>query len=186
MIFLSIHPFQDGNGRLSRLLGTLLLMKNGYSWVQYVSFEHEIESRKTDYYKVLMESQRQRPGEDVYPWVLFFLDCLKNIQHKLTDKLEVQRKAVKMVPREQNIYSFIENHPGSKSGEIAEKLNIPLPTVKRILSDMVSNKLIESSGVSTGTHYHVAGTATIKKNLAMVFTNEQRKTEFLLKNDIVY
>lgn len=103
MIFLSIHPFQDGNGRLSRLLGTLLLMKNGYSWVQYVSFEHEIESRKTDYYKVLMESQRQRPGEDVYPWVLFFLDCLKNIQHKLTDKLEVQRKAVKMVPREKNI-----------------------------------------------------------------------------------
>lgn len=43
--FLSVHPFQDGNGRLSRLISTLLLLKNGYKWIQYVSFEHEIENR---------------------------------------------------------------------------------------------------------------------------------------------
>ncbi len=78
--FLSIHPFQDGNGRLSRLLGTLLLLKHNYSWIQYVSFEHEIENRKADYYKVLMECQSQRPGEDIYPWVTFFLSCLSRIQ----------------------------------------------------------------------------------------------------------
>ena len=53
--FLSIHPFQDGNGRLSRLLGTLLLLKSGYSWIQYMSFEHEIESRKSEYYSILMQ-----------------------------------------------------------------------------------------------------------------------------------
>lgn len=180
--FLSIHPFQDGNGRLSRLLGTLLLLKNGYTWVQYVSFEHEIENRKPEYYRVLIECQLQRPGEDIYPWVLFFLDCLKNIQQKLSEKLEVQRKAIKMVPREQNIYSFIENHPGSKSGEIAEKLNIPLPTVKRILSNMVGNKLIEVSGAGAGTHYMITGTGVMKKNLAMVFNHQQRKKEMVLKN----
>ena len=64
--FLSIHPFQDGNGRLSRLLGSLLLLKNGFSWIQYVSFEHEIESRKSEYYKVLKQTQRNRPGENVH------------------------------------------------------------------------------------------------------------------------
>ena len=83
VVFLEIHPFQDGNGRLSRLLGSLLLLKNGYSWIQYVSFEHEIESRKVEYYQVLMDCQQQRPGENVYSWIIFFLDCLVNIQNKL-------------------------------------------------------------------------------------------------------
>jgi len=50
---LSIHPFQDGNGRLSRLLTTLLLLQNGYEWVEYISFEHEIEKRKKKYYQAL-------------------------------------------------------------------------------------------------------------------------------------
>src|SRR5690606_4876572 len=75
--FLSVHPFQDGNGRLSRLISTLLLLKNGYKWIQYVSFEHEIESRKAEYYQVLRSCQAKRPNEDVTIWVLFFLNCLK-------------------------------------------------------------------------------------------------------------
>jgi Fic family protein len=180
--FLSIHPFQDGNGRVSRLLGTLLLLKHGYSWVQYVSFEHEIENRKSEYYKILMQCQRQRPGEDVYPWVMFFLDCLKNIQSQLMAKLEVQTKSGKLTLREKKIYSFIENHPGSKSGEIAEKLNIPLPTVKRILADMVKNKLLAIHGAGAATNYSIEGTATIKKDLIIRLTNDERRKEFVLTN----
>ena len=180
--FLSIHPFQDGNGRLSRLLGTLLLLKHGYSWVQYVSFEHEIENRKSEYYKILMQCQRQRPGEDVYPWVMFFLDCMKNIQTQLMAKLEVQTKSGKLSLREKKIYSFIENHPGSKSGEIAEKLSIPLPTVKRILTDMVKNKMLAIYGAGASTNYSIEGTASIKKDAAMRFTNTERKKEITLVN----
>ena len=81
--FVSIHPFQDGNGRLSRLILTLLLLKHGYKWIQYVSFEHEIESRKTEYYRVLRNCQAQRPNEDVSEWINFFFDALKNIQEQL-------------------------------------------------------------------------------------------------------
>ncbi len=61
--FVSIHPFQDGNGRLSRLLSTLLLLKHGYVWIQYVSFEHEIERRKNEYYGALRKCQSGRPGK---------------------------------------------------------------------------------------------------------------------------
>lgn len=86
--FVSIHPFQDGNGRMSRLLANLLLLKNGYHWIQYVSFEHEVESRKVEYYKVLRMCQAQRPNEDISLWVAFFLDCLKNIQTLLQDKIK--------------------------------------------------------------------------------------------------
>ena len=71
--FLSIHPFQDGNGRLSRLISSLLLLKNGYNWIQYVSFEHEIENRKPEYYRVLRNCQSQRPNENVSEWNSFYL-----------------------------------------------------------------------------------------------------------------
>src|SRR5690606_2352957 len=96
--FLSIHPFEDGNGRLSRLLTTLLLLKSGYVWIEYVRFEHEIEHRKKEYYKKLMDAQRNRTGENVTEWVSFFLDCLKNIQLQLLEKVKrkVQREGIGM------------------------------------------------------------------------------------------
>lgn len=179
--FLSIHPFQDGNGRLSRLLATLLLLREGYSWIEFVSFEHEIENRKGEYYKVLMGCQRQRPGEDIQDWLLFFLDCLANIQAQLIQKLEVKNTAISLSPREKKIYQFIENHPGSKSGQIADKLNIPLPTIKKILSDMVHAKLIQKHGNTAGTNYTIEAIAVVKKDLLFTFSTYNRKKEFLIK-----
>jgi len=151
--FVSIHPFQDGNGRLSRLIATLLLLKNGYSWIQYVSFEHEIENRKAEYYQQLMESQRQRPNENIYNWVLFFLNCLNNISTQLMTKLSSQGNVASLSPKEKSVYLFIENHPGSQSSEIAEKLNLGLPLVKKILTSLAKNKLIVKHGAGAGTNY---------------------------------
>lgn len=176
--FLSIHPFQDGNGRLSRLLGTLLLLKHGYTWIQFVSFEHEIENRKAEYYQVLMECQRHRPGEDVFPWVMFFLGCLGSIQEKLISKLEMKGSMSQMTPREKKIYDFIENHPGTKSGEISEKLDIPLPTIKRVLSDMVTQKYLGKYGIGPGTHYKVEDMNSVKKDLLFTLTKSERNKEF--------
>jgi Fic family protein len=151
--FVSIHPFQDGNGRLSRLLATLLLLKNGYRWIQYVSFEHEIENRKVEYYKELMQCQQQRPGEDIYPWVMFFLDCLNNISSHLMVKLDSTTKEITLAPKERSILLYIENHSGCQSGEIAQKLDLPLGTVKRILTDLVDRKMIIKHGSGPGTNY---------------------------------
>ena len=153
--FVSIHPFQDGNGRLSRLLSSLLLLKNGYNWIQYVSFEHEIENRKTEYYRVLRSCQAQRPNEDVTDWVNFFFDALKNIQNQLLNKLEKSGIETQLSPREKSIITFIGNNPGCKSGNIAKKLDIPSPTVKRILPELISKKLIEKHGTGPGTNYSI-------------------------------
>jgi hypothetical protein len=180
--FLSIHPFQDGNGRLSRLLATLLLLRQTYSWIQYVSFEHEIESRKAEYYTVLMQCQRQRPGEDVYSWATFFLKCLYNIQNQLMNKLQTKNSLSKISPREKKLYSFIENHPGSQSGEMAEKLTIPLPTVKRILMDMLEKRLIVKHGVGKGTNYTAETISSVKKDMIFTLKDSERKKEFLLMN----
>lgn len=151
--FVSIHPFQDGNGRLSRLISTLLLLKNGYKWIQYVSFEHEIESRKTEYYRVLQNCQSQRPNENVSEWINFFLGSLKNIQEQLMKKLEVKGVEAQLSPREKSIITFIGNNAGCKSGDIAKKLGIPSPTVKRILPNLISKNLIEKYGTGPGTNY---------------------------------
>ncbi len=180
--FLSIHPFQDGNGRLSRLLATLLLLRQSYSWIQYVSFEHEIENRKAEYYEVLMHCQKQRPGEDVYPWATFFLNCLYNIQSQLMDKLQTKNSLSKISPREKKIYSFIESHPGCQSGEVSEKLSIPLPTVKRILMEMLNRKLITKHGIGKGTNYTAENTHSVKNDLMFSLKDGERKKKFLLMN----
>jgi len=153
--FVSIHPFQDGNGRLSRLLATLLLLKNGYKWIQYVSFEHEIESRKSEYYLKLRHCQAQRPNEDITEWVNFFFSALLNIQEQLMKKLEIKGTKAKLSPKEKSILTYIEGNPGSKSGEIANKLQIPNPTVKRILTKLLNENLIEKYGIGAGTNYSI-------------------------------
>ena len=151
--FLSVHPFQDGNGRLSRLISTLLLIKNGYKWVQYVSFEHEIEARKNEYYQVLRTCQAQRPNEDVTPWMHFFLSSLSNIQALLMTKLRNGGLDSHLSPKEKSIVSIIQVRPGIQSGEIAQKLAIPLPTVKRILAALVKKGLIEKNGSGRNVSY---------------------------------
>jgi Fic family protein len=153
--FVSIHPFQDGNGRLSRLISTLLLLKHGYKWIQYVSFEHEIESRKTEYYRALRNCQAKRPNEDATEWIAFFFSALVNIQEQLMKKLETKGVKTKLSPREKSILIFIENHAGCKSGEISKKLGIPSPTVKRILPELIALNLIEKYGNGPGTNYSV-------------------------------
>ena len=178
--FLSIHPFQDGNGRLSRLLATLLLMKSGYIWIEYVSFEHEIEHRKKEYYKNLMEAQRNRPGEDVTEWVEFFLDCLKNIQKQLLEKIREKERRESVGVREQNIYTYILNHAGASSSEVAAKINIPQATVKRILADLVATRNLIVHGAGRGTRYSVATTDMIKRDIGIRLTNEERLKEFTL------
>lgn len=153
--FVSIHPFQDGNGRMSRLLSSLLLHKFGYKWIQYVSFEHEIENRKSEYYRELRKCQAQRPNEEVTTWVFFFLDALLNIQNQLMSKLNMQGLGSNLSPREKSIYIFITEHSGTTSGEIASKLNIPNPTVKKLLAELVIKNLIEKFGVGRGINYSI-------------------------------
>ena len=153
--FLSVHPFQDGNGRLSRLISTLLLLKNGYKWIQYVSFEHEIENRKNEYYQALRSCQAQRPNEDVTVWIQFFLSCLSTIQSQLMVKLDRSGLETQLSPKEKSIFTIIQNRSNIQSGEIAVKLAIPAPTVKRILSQLLNKGLIEKHGSGRNVSYTI-------------------------------
>ena len=93
--FLAIHPFQDGNGRLSRVLTTLLLLRAGYVYVLYASLERVIEENKDLYYKALRRTQTTLRGTapDWEPWTGFFLRCLKKQKDSLAVRLDRERAA---------------------------------------------------------------------------------------------
>lgn len=153
--FVSIHPFQDGNGRMSRLLLNLLLLQNGYAWIKYLSLEHEIEKRKTEYYRVLRGCQSQRPNENITEWIKFIFEIVKKTSGDLLEKLTMTETRSKLSSNEKSLLIYISAHPECKSGEMAEALKIPNPTVKRILMQMVNKNLIERHGAGPGTNYTV-------------------------------
>ena len=101
VVFLAIHPFQDGNGRLSRILLTLMLLRAGYDYVPYASLESIVEESKDLYYKALRRTQTTLKTEvtDWQPWLGFFLRCLKKQKGNLSVKLDEKQLGIDQLDR---------------------------------------------------------------------------------------
>ncbi len=155
--FLSIHPFQDGNGRLSRLLTTLLLMKSDYLFIQYVSFENLIEQSKKKYYQALMEGQKDRysENENTSKWSIYFLEKLNILTQKLDEKYDVfKSKGGYLNERQKEIQQYITKNQPLKISDIAKKFNnTNIHTIKKDLQYMKKENMIESIGRGKGTVY---------------------------------
>ncbi len=157
--FLSIHPYQDGNGRLSRLLTSLLLLKLDYPFIQYVSFEHVVESKKESYYRALMEGQKDRYNDEecIDRWVVFFLESLIELTKRLGVKYEVYNKLkVGLNDRQQQIFNYIKEKETAKIGAIESFLeNYSRNTIKKDLAYLVGEGLLLKVGAGRGVRYHV-------------------------------
>jgi Fic family protein len=101
VVFLAIHPFQDGNGRLSRMLSTLLLLKFGYTYVPYSSLESVIENSKEAYYLGLRQTQGTIRSEapNWQPWLTFFLRALQQQMRRLAAKVEREKLVIAPLPQ---------------------------------------------------------------------------------------
>lgn len=155
--FLSIHPFQDGNGRLSRLLTTLLLLKTGYEFAQYISFEHIIEERKKEYYQVLMHDQQHRgTGKEIISeWMLFFLSSLEILIEKLEKKYASYKERGNYTnERQQQIIQYIEAKQPLKLSDIVKGFpGLSIHTIKKDLQLLVQQQMISKAGEKKGTVY---------------------------------
>jgi Fic family protein len=155
--FLSIHPFQDGNGRLSRLLTTLLLLQKNYLYIQYVSFEHHIEKRKKQYYAALRNGQslRNTPEENCNEWLLFFLDCMEQMTITLDKKYNQLIKRGNYVSKRQvNIIQLIERKGQVKLADLVDAFKgSSNATLKKDLQLLVQLHKIEKTGKLKGTIY---------------------------------
>ncbi len=155
--FLSIHPYQDGNGRLSRLLTTLMLLRNGYDFMQYASMEIEIEKRKKDYYQALMNGQKDRGTEKeiIKDWILFFLETLEATIRKLEDRyVKIKDKKSYLNDRQKEIVEFIKNNePVKISDVIATLKDWTSYTLKKDMKYLVGEGIIKKMGKARATIY---------------------------------
>ena len=156
--FLSIHPYKDGNGRMSRLLTTLLMMKQGYEFIQYVSFENVIESTKDEYYRVLMEGQqyRYKDEERISSWVLYFMQSLIILTERLDAKYETYSKLkTALNKRQHQVLDFVRDNEPARLGDIEKALKESRNTLKKDLAYLVKEKLLLKTGDRKGTRYHI-------------------------------
>jgi len=155
--FLAIHPFEDGNGRLSRALTNLLLLKSGYSHIPYVSLEEIIEERRTEYYLALRATQKNHKTEqeDISPWLNFLLDSLIEQARKAKEIMESERPEKLLSEKQSIIYNLFDGNKALGVSEISKKTKnkIPQVTIKQALSRLVSLKLLRRIGQGRGTRY---------------------------------
>lgn len=157
--FLSIHPYQDGNGRLSRLLTTLLLLRTGYDFMNYASMETEIEKRKKDYYQVLMDGQKDRytDQENISSWIIYFLKML----HEAIDILEARFKEIKntksyLTERQSRILKYITDNEPVKISDIDAALSDESGhTLRKDVAYLKRENLIRQVGKGRATIYYL-------------------------------
>lgn len=159
VVFLEIHPFQDGNGRLSRILTTLLLLKAGYAYVPYSSLESVIEQNKDGYYLALRQTQGtiRTATPDWQPWVIYFLKALSQQKEKLEIKIKRERIIIGELPTlSVEILEIAREHGRVTVNDAVKATQASRNTIKDHMKTLHNNGLIERHGAGRGTWYSLA------------------------------
>jgi len=159
--FLKIHPFEDGNGRLSRILTNLLLLRSGYSFVHYVSHEQIIEQRKDQYYLSLRSSQatfrtQTKPEgseETIAPWLSFFFSVVKEQADKSIALVEKETHEDIMSPKQNEVLEYLSKVKEAGPAEIVRETGIIMPSVRKSLERLVLLGKVKRIGRGRGTRY---------------------------------
>jgi Fic family protein len=155
--FLQIHPFQDGNGRLSRIFTNLLMLQAGYVYMPYASHEKIIEDNKPEYYLALRQSQKtfKTDDETIAPWLAFFLEVTLH-QSKIALDLFSEENVEKLLsPRQLEVWQYMQVAVEVTPRELSEKLGIPRPTINQVLVKLLDLKKIERLGLGRATRYKI-------------------------------
>lgn len=154
--FLEIHPFQDGNGRLSRILTTLLLLQTGYAYVPYSSLESVVEHSKEDYYLALRQTQ-QSIHSDVpnwQPWLMFFMRALQQQKRHLAVKVEREKGALAALSElAVKILDYVRDHGRVTTRDMARETGASPNTLKTTFSRLVKKGLLVRHGAGRSTWY---------------------------------
>ena len=153
--FLQIHPFQDGNGRLSRVLTNLLLLKEGYLYMPYVSHEKLVEDNKPDYYMALRRSQKtfKTEHEDITPWLDFFLTIFLKQSEMAIDLLSKENIERLLTQKQLAVWNYLQKADSATPREISKQTKVAYPTVRQAIDKLMRLKKIERIGQGRSTSY---------------------------------
>lgn len=153
--FLKIHPFVDGNGRLSRILTDLLLLRAGYAYTPYISHEKIIEDDKAEYYITLRKSQVTfgTDTESVTAWLEFFLDVLLKQARQAVALLEGEDIEKLLSPQQLKVWTHLNETHEATPGAISEATGVARATVSQALDRLLAMKKVERIGQGSTTRY---------------------------------
>ena len=153
--FLKIHPFEDGNGRLSRVLTNLLMLQHGYLYMPYVSHEKIIEDNKPEYYVALRQSQRTfgTAQETIAPWLSFFSTVLFEQANRAVILLSKEEIEKLFSPQQQKVWAHLAKVGEATPLEITKVTGVPRPTVSQAITKLLKLKRVERIGVGRATRY---------------------------------
>jgi Fic family protein len=147
--FLEIHPFQDGNGRLSRILTTLLLLQAGYAYVPYSSLESVIENSKEGYYLALRQTQGTIRTEvpNWQPWLIFFMRAMQQQKRRLAVKVDREKNALAVLPElAVKILDYVRDNGRVTTRDMVRETGASPNTLKSTFTSMVKKGLLVRHG----------------------------------------
>lgn len=153
--FLKIHPFEDGNGRLSRVLTNMLLLRSGYTFIQYVSHEQIVERRKDEYYLALRKSQEtfKTEKDTISPWLNFFLSTVHEQATKALSYLEEEKVEDLLSPKQYEVWKYLSSIGEAAPNAVVKATGIVMPTVRQALGRLVEMKKVKRVGQGRGVRY---------------------------------
>lgn len=156
VVFLEIHPFQDGNGRLSRVLTTLLLLQSGYAYVPYSSLESIIENSKEGYYLALRQTQGsiRTDKPNWQPWLMFFMRAMQQQMRRLAIKVEREKIVIADLPElAVKILDYTRDQGRVTMRDIVRATGANSNTLKEHFRNLVEKKLLVRHGAGRSTWY---------------------------------
>ncbi len=153
--FLNIHPFIDGNGRISRVLTNLLLLKAGYVYTPYISHEKLVEANKPNYYIALRRSQKtiKKKKEDVTSWLDFFLDIVLEQSKQAVELLSKENIEKLLSPKQLAVWEYLNTVDEASPAEISKQAKVARPTINQAVDKLLRLKKIERIGLGRSTRY---------------------------------
>jgi len=155
--FLKIHPFRDGNGRISRILTNFLMLQAGYLYMPYISHEKLIEDRKQDYYIALRKTQMSFKSEkpDLILWLEFFLNIIYIQSQEAVNLLSAENIEKILSEKQLAVLEYLQNAKESAPDAISQKTKVARSTVNQVLRKLLKLKKIERIGLGRSTRYRI-------------------------------